>query len=180
MALTSFSKGLSLPNPIYLCAIVSHYLFASRMHTPQSKKVFVDDVEATSARIANRSREMAAERDASPGEEAIQLVSTDPNTVITFDVPEGPPPEHITLEGEGTEQLDPEEVKAFLQRRWDIFDAFPVNFKKALQTNSLEKVNKVLVRMALDEAEEAVRLLDEAKILNFESTEIIDETKKET
>jgi cell division cycle protein 37 len=150
----------------------------SRMSNPQAKKVFLDDVQATSGRIANRSREMAAERDASPGEEAIQLASTDPNHVITFDVPDGPPPENITLEGEGTEHLDPEEVKAFLQHRWDIFESFPKKFKEALKTNSLDEVNKILGKMAVDEAEEIVGMLDEAKILNFESTNIIDETKQ--
>lgn len=145
-------------------------------------QVFQNDVEQTYSRIATRSKEMKAEREAaginSSGErEQIQLVAQDPNTTITFEVPDGPPPETITLEGEGSESMDPEKVREFLQKRWDIFESFPKNLKKALQSKSLEEVNRVLGRMAVEEGEETVQKLDEAGILSFSSTDIIDQTQ---
>lgn len=159
-------------------------LFFKRMNSnSQGRKVFLDDVQGTFERITRRSKELRAEHggadDPHPGqEEAIQLVATDENTQISFNVPSGPPPEHITLEGEGTENLDVNEVKAFLDRQWTIFDSFPKNVKAALSENSLEKVNHCLARMAMDEAEETVQKLQEANILSFSSSEIIDETRK--
>ena len=145
----------------------------------QGRAVFVKDVNETYARISKRSKELAAETEAeAPGQsaETIQLVATDESGTITFDVPDGPPPEHITLEGEGTEDLDVEEVKAFLQKRWEIFESFPKNFKKALQENKLDAVNKALAKMTLEDAEEAVSLLQQARILNFGQEGIVDQT----
>lgn len=155
-------------------------LFFKRMSSnTQGRKVFRDDVQSTYDRIMKRSQELKAEHGSSQeGEEAIQLVATDENTQISFNVPSGPPPEHITLEGEGTEDLDIDEVKAFLDRQWSIFESFPKNFKTALEENSLDKVNTCLARMALDEAEETVKKLQEAGILSFSSTDIVDETGK--
>jgi cell division cycle protein 37 len=146
-------------------------------------KVFRDDVQQTYDRIAKRSVEMLAERTEagvnSQGErEQIQLVASDPGTTITFEVPDGPPPETITLEGEGSENMDPVVVRDFLQKRWDIFTSFPKNLQKALKSKSLEDVNKVLGRMAVEEGEETVKQLDEAGILSFGSTDIVDKTGK--
>ena len=145
-------------------------------------KVFLNDVKQTADRISARSLEMVKERAAagvtSEGErEQIQLVAQDASTSITFEVPDGPPPEEITLEGEGSENLDTERVRDFLQRRWEIFESFPKNFKKALKGKNLEEVNKVLGRMAVEEGEGTVKLLDEAGILSFSSPEIVDKTK---
>ena len=147
-------------------------------------RVFQNDVDQTWARIESRSGEMAAERAAagvnSAGErEQIQLVAQDPSTTITFETPDGPPPDEITIEGEGSEEMDPEKVRQFLQRRWEIFESFPKNLKKALQSKSLEEVNKVLGKMAVDEGEETVQLLDEAGILSFSSKDIVDKTQEQ-
>lgn len=147
-------------------------------------RVFQNDVNQTWARIESRSGEMAAERAAagvnSAGErEQIQLVAQDPSTTITFETPDGPPPDEITIEGEGSEEMDPEKVRQFLQRRWEIFESFPKNLKKALQSKSLEEVNKVLGKMAVDEGEETVQLLDEAGILSFSSKDIVDKTQEQ-
>ena len=92
--------------------------------------------------------------------------------------PDGPPPENLTLEGDGSEDLDVEKVREFLQKRWDIFDAFPKNLKKALATKNLEEVNRVLGRMSVEEGEETVQKLDEAGILSFTSTDIVDKTQE--
>ena len=73
-----------------------------------------------------------------------------------------------------------EEVKAFLQQRWDIFDSFPKNLKTSLQANDLEQVNRVLGRMSVEQAEEIVGQLDQARILQFSQSGIVDTTKGET
>ena len=75
---------------------------------------------------------------------------------------------------------DVEEVKAFLQQRWDIFDSFPKNLKTSLQANDLEQVNRVLGRMSVEQAEEIVGQLDQARILQFSQSGIVDTTKGET
>lgn len=135
----------------------------------KGREVFEKDVQSTYERISKRSKELAAERASSEGQETIQLVASDPNTTIGFDVPDGPSPEHLTIEGEGSESVDVEQVRVFLDERWKIFESFPKNLKAALQKGELESVNKVLGRMAVDEAEEVVQLLDQARILSFSS-----------
>lgn len=142
-------------------------------NNPTALKVFLDDVESTTARVVARAKVVAAERaakaadeDLSSGVEQIQLVASDPSTIISFEIPDGPPPETLEITGEGSEDLDPVLVKEFLQKRWDIFEAFPKGLKKALAEKSLEKVNKVLGKMAVDEAEEVVEKLQEAGILS--------------
>jgi cell division cycle protein 37 len=146
-------------------------------------RVFEDDVKQTWDRINARSQELAAERAAAGinevGErEQIQLVAQDPNTTITFEVPDGPPPENLTLEGEGSESMDVEKVREFLQKRWDIYNSFPKNLRKAIEKKDLEEVNRVLGRMSVEQGEETVGLLDEAGILSFSSTDIVDKTKE--
>ncbi|KAM0791142.1 hypothetical protein ACM66B_005628 [Microbotryomycetes sp. NB124-2] len=161
-------------------------LFFKRMTAsdPKALKVFLDDVAQTSERIIQRARVVAKEKEAEPsssGEarEQIQLVASDPSTVITFEVPDGPPPENLEITGEGSEELDPELVKQFLQRRWDIFQNFSKPLKKALEDKSLDKVNKVLGKMEVPEAEEVVRLLQESGILSFAQNDIVDATKED-
>ena len=145
-------------------------------------RVFEDDVKQTWDRIDARSKELAAERaeaNESGERETIQLVAQDPSTKITFEIPDGPPPAELKLEGEGSESMDIEKVREFLQTRWDIFQSFPKNLKKALEKKDLEEVNRVIGRMSVDEGEETVRLLDEAGILSFSSTDIVDKTQEQ-
>lgn len=142
---------------------------------PQALRMFLEDVAKTSSRIIDRSKVVAAEQRATKeqqaasgaeGVEQIQLVPASENQIITFEIPDGPPPENLEITGEGSEELDPEMVKAFLQKRWDIFESFPKNLKKALGEKSLEKVNKVLGKMSVEDAEEVVGQLQEAGILS--------------
>ncbi|GAA5939054.1 Hsp90 co-chaperone CDC37 [Sporobolomyces koalae] len=162
-------------------------LFFQRMtgQNPQALRMFLEDVARTSTRIIDRSRVVAAEQKAtkdsssqnqSEGIEQIQLVPASDNQVITFEIPDGPPPENLEITGEGSEELDPEMVKQFLQKRWDIFESFPKNLRKALGEKSLDKVNKVLGKMSVEDAEEVVGQLQEAGILSFETTDIVDQT----
>ncbi|PWN44942.1 hypothetical protein IE81DRAFT_320920 [Ceraceosorus guamensis] len=161
-------------------------LFFQRMRGTDGRAaaVYFNDVLSTFARIYTRSQQLAAEQSNTSssadgaGQEQIQLVAEDPSTIIGFEVPDGPPPDHIELEGEGTEGMDVEKVREFLQKRWDIFAAFTDEMKEALKSKELDKVNKVLGEMPVEEAEELVAKLDEAGILSFSSSEVRDETGK--
>jgi len=133
-----------------------------RQGGPGGKKaieIFLKDITETYDRMAARVIAMNAEnaeRAASgEGEEQIQLVA-EGGASISFNIPDGPPPETIQLEGEGTEGMDPVEVQKYLMRRWVIFDGFEEKMKSALKKESLEEVNKVLGKMGLEEAEAAV------------------------
>ncbi|CED83763.1 Cell division cycle 37 protein, CDC37 [Phaffia rhodozyma] len=162
-------------------------LFFQRMNQPgeagkKALHLFQSDVEATYQRMATRVKEMAAEKASSSaggeGEEQIQLVA-EGGASVSFNIPEGPPPEEIRLEGEGTEGLDPVQVRAYLMQQWEIFDSFENKMKDALKKESLDEVNKVLGSMKLDEAEKVVGLMSEAGILNFQDGGAIrDETGK--
>lgn len=152
-------------------------LFFQRMITknPKSIKMFNDDFARTYAHVEKRSKELAAE--AETEREQIQLVAEDPNMKIGFNIPDGPPPADLRIEGEGAEQLDMDQVREFLQRKWEIFQAFPADFQKALKTESLEEVNKVLGRMKVSEAEDAVGLLQEGGMLSFSEEGVRDMTQ---
>lgn len=137
--------------------------------------VFEKDVHDTYAHLVERVRVSKAEEQAAGGEQ-IQLVPENPDTSISFNVPEGPPPEHLELEGAGFENVTVEEVRKALQMRWDVFTNFDSRLQEALKSQSLDEVNKVLGSKKVEEAEEIVRLLDVAGILNFSEGGIRDET----
>ncbi|KAF4617732.1 hypothetical protein D9613_006127 [Agrocybe pediades] len=139
-------------------------------------KVFVDDVENTYQHIVNRVKVTQAE--ANEAREQIQLVPENPNQTISFNVPDGPPPENLVLEGPGTEDLDIEEVRKALQFRWDVFCGFSPEMQEALKSGGLEAVNKVLGEMEVAEAEALVQSLDVAGILNFAEGGVRDQTGK--
>ncbi|TIA88658.1 hypothetical protein E3P99_02470 [Wallemia hederae] len=152
-------------------------LFMQRLtQAREAEAVFMKDVQDTHARIMERSAVLASQSSSSQDKEQIQLMS-EGDTTITFDVPEGPAPENIVLEGDGKlQQLDPETVKQWLNERWNIFNAFDQNLKDALQSGSLDSVNKYLGDLPVSTAEKVVKDLDRAGILNFSSSEIRDET----
>jgi cell division cycle protein 37 len=125
-------------------------MFFKRITTQghQAQKVFFDDVNSTYARIRTRAREIEKQRaqeeaDGSGGVEQIQLHAVDPGTTINIKIP--------PKEG-GAE----EEVKAR-----ELFDAFPPGLQRALESGSLEEVNKVLGKMSVEQAEEVVGQLSE-------------------
>lgn len=175
-------------------------LFFRRMASADGKAVtvFFNDVLSTYRRIADRCQVLKKEQDdqsgstgRGAGEEQIQLVAEDPSTVITFEVPEGPAPEVIEIDrsgipeagADGEEEAPPqvpseEQVRQFLDMRWDVFQSFSPDLQEALKTKSLDKVNKVLASMPVEEAEQVVGQLDQAGILNFGSSEVRDETGK--
>ncbi|TCD66605.1 hsp90 co-chaperone Cdc37 [Steccherinum ochraceum] len=145
----------------------------------RAKGIFEKDVEDTYNHLCERVRiSKAEEAAAAEGAEQIQLVPENPSTQISFNVPDGPPPEHLVVEGPGFEDVDIEDVRRALQMRWDVFSAFEPSLQDALKSQNLDDVNKVLGKMKVVEAEEIVRLLDMAGILNFSEGGIRDETGK--
>ncbi|KAH9042195.1 Cdc37 N terminal kinase binding-domain-containing protein [Lactarius pseudohatsudake] len=155
-------------------------LFFKRMAAggENAQAIFRKDVEDTYGHIVKRV-EIAKQEEAEAvagGEEQIQLVAENPDTVISFNVPDGPPPEHLVLEGPETEGMDIEEVRKVLQMRWDLFCELPEDLQEALKTNDLAVVNKVLGNMPVSIAENAVKALDMGGILNFSEEGIRDET----
>lgn len=140
-------------------------------------KVFEDDVESTHQHFIKRAK--LAQEEEREGREQIQLVPENPNQSISFNVPDGPPPEHLVLEGPGTENMDLEEVRKALQFRWDVFRGFSPALQEALTSGGLDDVNKILGRMDVPEAEGIVHSLDMTGILSFADGGIRDETGKD-
>lgn len=79
---------------------------------PKSITMFNEDFARTYNRIATRTIEiLAEEKEAGEGEaEQIQLVAEDPNVKIGFNLPDGPPPADLRVEGEGSEEMDIEQA----------------------------------------------------------------------
>jgi cell division cycle protein 37 len=137
-------------------------LFFKRITTKdhQAGKVFMDDVNTTYGRIKTRAAELLKEKQDPAGVEQIQLHAVDPNTKIHIVVPEA-------------NSEDPTEVEA---RK--IFDSFPPNLQKALEAASLDKVNEVLGKMSVEEAEEVVQKLGDGGMLSLEEG-VVDATTEE-
>lgn len=146
-------------------------LFFKRIQTKdhQAAKLFNDDVQSTYARIRTRAAEIKREREeaaASGGVEQIQLHAVDPGTTINIRVPPAEP-----------ESEEPEAREFEIQAR-RIFDAFPPGLQRALESGSLDEVNKVLGKMSVDEAEEVVGRLGEGGMLSLEEG-VVDATTEE-
>jgi cell division cycle protein 37 len=144
-------------------------LFFKRIMTKghQAQDVFFKDVQDTYMKIKTRAAEINKERAASSsglaegeGVEQIQLHAVEPGTVINVSVPPA-------------NSDDPEVQEA---RR--IFETFSPEMKEALESGSLDQVNKVLGNMKVDEAEELVGKFNEAGVLSLEQ-DIIDATTDE-
>ncbi|KAI0406706.1 Cdc37 N terminal kinase binding-domain-containing protein [Xylaria palmicola] len=140
-------------------------LFFKRITTKghKAQEVFYKDVQDTYFRIKNRTAEINAERAAAGGSgdiEQIQLHAVEPGTEIRIQIP----PENSEDEAERYGR--------------EIFEGFAPDMQKALESGSLDKVNEVLGKMTVPEAEEVVGLLSEAGILSLEE-QIIDATTDE-
>jgi len=140
-------------------------LFFKRIQTPnhQARKMFLDDVNSTYARIRDRTAELAKESEAEGGDkEQIQLHAVDPGTQINIVTP--PPAAECTTEDEKIAR--------------QIFDTFPPGLQRALQSGSLDKVNEVLGKMSVEEAEQVVEQLGNGGMLSLEQG-VIDATTDE-
>lgn len=137
-----------------------------RITTPghNAQKVFLDDVNNTYARIRTRTAELAKDRakgtDASADVEQIQLHAVEPGTEIHINVPQ------------------PDSADEIEQRAREVFERFPPGLQRALESGSLERVNEVLGKMSVGEAEEVVEQLGEGGMLSLEQG-VIDSTTEE-
>ncbi|KAK5083952.1 hsp90 co-chaperone Cdc37 [Lithohypha guttulata] len=140
-------------------------VFFKRVTTKGHKahKLFVDDVNDTYARIQARTAELKRQEqevEEKGGVEQIQLHAVEPGTEIHINVPQ-------------PNSTDPVEIEA---RK--IFDTFPPGLQRALETGSLDKINDVLGKMAVDEAEQVVEKLGEGGMLSLQEG-VIDATNEE-
>jgi cell division cycle protein 37 len=125
-------------------------LFFKRITTKghQAQEVFFKDVQETYLRIKNRTAEINAQRtegDESGDVEQIQLHAVEPGTEIKIRIP-----------------LESSEDEAEKRGR-EIFEGFTPDMRKALESGSLDKVNEVLGKMKVPEAEDIVGLLSEVR-----------------
>jgi cell division cycle protein 37 len=98
--------------------------------------------------MRERVREISAEKEkGGQAVEQIQLHAVDPNTTI-----------NITIPASGSD--DPTVRKAR-----EVFESFPPGLRRALESGSLDEVNKVLGKMSVEEAEEVVSQLGEVSRL---------------
>lgn len=111
--------------------------------------------------MSTRTVELAKERAAQPTEvETIQLQAVEPGTEIHFNVPQ------------------PGSTEKVEQQARDIFETFPPGLQRALESGSLDRVNEVLGKMSVDEAEEIVGQLGESGMLDMRQG-VIDTTTEE-
>jgi cell division cycle protein 37 len=92
--------------------------------------------------------------------EQIQLQAVEPGTEI-----------HINVPSKDSDDELEKQARA-------IFDTFPPNFQKALESGSLDKVNEVLGMMSVEEAEEVVTQLGDSGMLDMRQG-VIDGTTEE-
>lgn len=141
-------------------------LFFKRIQTQghQARKLFLDDVNGTYERIRSRTAELnrMKEEEGSGDREQIQLHAVDPNTKINIVTP--PPAERCTTDDEKIAR--------------QIFDTFPPGLQRALESGSLDRVNEVLGKMSVDEAEQVVEQLGNGGMLSLEEG-VIDATTDE-
>lgn len=125
----------------------------------------MDDVTDTYGRIKTRAAEIAKERaedaaEGGAGVEQIQLHAVEPGTSINIVIPKADSQDEVEKKARAT------------------FESFPPGLQRALESGSLDEVNKVLGKMSVDEAEEVVGHLGEGGMLSLEE-QIIDATTEE-
>lgn len=154
-----------MPFCAFICVKTVLNIDRRRITTPghQAQKVFLDDVNDTYNRIRARTTEIAKDRASNPKAtetEQIQLHAVDPGTSIHINIPSASPTEEV-------------EIKAR-----EIFETFPPGLQRALESGKLDKVNEVLGKMSVEEAEEVVEKLGEGGMLSVEEG-VIDGTTEE-
>lgn len=140
-------------------------LFFKRITTKghQAQEVFSKDVADTYNRIKTRATELAkeeAEGKHQEGVEQIQLHAVEPGTEIHINIPQPNSEEEIEIEAR------------------KIFESFPPGMQRALESGSLDKVNEVLGKMSVEEAEDVVEKLSNGGMLSLQEG-VIDATNEE-
>ena len=120
-------------------------LFFKRMATPghQAREGFEKDVAEKFQRIWEIARENARQTATEGGKpvEQIQIHSVEPGALIQIQIPQA--------------ESEDEEVR----KARAIFEGFPPEIRAALESGSLDEVNRVLRTMKVPEAENLVNLL---------------------
>ncbi|EGC48043.1 conserved hypothetical protein [Histoplasma capsulatum var. duboisii H88] len=138
-------------------------LFFKRITSRDHKAsiLFHNDVTETYGKMKTRAAELAKNSGGNPVEvEQIQLHAVDPNTKLNIKIP-------------SPEDTNPDSVVAM-----EAFKSFPPNLQRALKSESLDEVNKVLGKMSVEEAEGVVDKLGSSGILTMEEG-IVDATTEE-
>lgn len=140
-------------------------VFFKRMMTPghQAQKVFADDINNTYGHIKTRTAELKRQEqevEEKGGVEQIQLHAVEPGTEIHINVPQAGSSDQTEIDAR------------------KIFESFPPGLQRALESGSLDKVNEVLGKMAVDEAEQIVEKLGEGGMLSLQEG-VIDATNEE-
>ncbi|PGH21639.1 hypothetical protein AJ80_03072 [Polytolypa hystricis UAMH7299] len=146
-------------------------LFFKRITTKghRASILFRDDVNDTYHKIKSRAHTLAQQSAAGTSSEQIeqiQLHAVDPNTTISISIP--PPISTSTNEAPDADAIEAREI----------FESFSPAMQGALETQSLDAVNKVLGEMRVDDAEEVVEMLSRGGILKVEEG-IVDATTEE-
>lgn len=112
--------------------------------------------------MATRATELIKERAAEgpAGVEQIQLQAVEPGTEIHINVPQ------------------PDSTEPIEQEARAVFESFPPGLQRALESGSLDRVNEVLGKMSVEEAEEVVAQLGNAGMLDMRQG-VIDGTTEE-
>lgn len=123
----------------------------------QARRMFFQDVDQTYGRIKKRTAEILAER-ANEQVETIQLQTANDGSQITVRIP------------------DPnvEDQK----QAYEVFMALPEAFREALKTGELEKINKVLEKTPVKDAETLVQVCSEYGFLDV-GDQVIDQTQQQ-
>jgi len=149
----------------------SHFKYPSNLAdiqtsvtTPNHKanKLFFDDVDTTYNRIRTRIAEIANDRGAKEtvDVEQIQLHAVEPGTEIHINIPQ------------------PDSAEEIEKQARVAFERFPPGMQRALETGSLDKINEVLGKMSVSEAEEVVEQMGGHGMLSMEQG-VIDGTTEE-
>ncbi|KAK4222135.1 hypothetical protein QBC38DRAFT_504295 [Podospora fimiseda] len=121
-------------------------LFFKRMATPghQAREMFERDVVERFEKIRHMAKRDFKEK--SEGVEQVQLYPTSENSSIRIQIP--------PVESEDEE----------VRKARSVFEKFSPGMRAALESGSLDEVNKVLSELAVEEAEKMVALLDQLRI----------------
>ncbi|KAF7728934.1 hsp90 co-chaperone Cdc37 [Apophysomyces ossiformis] len=135
-------------------------LFFARMNAAnaQARNMFFSDVDSTYNRIKTRCAQIAQEKAEEPGVETIQLQPMSDGSQLTVRIPD-------------PNQADQKDA-------YQIYKELPENFRTALETGDLNKINKVLEKMKVEDAETVVQVCSEYGFLDVEG-QVIDQTQQE-
>jgi cell division cycle protein 37 len=128
----------------------------------QARRMFADDVTKTYQRIETRCAEIIQEQEANAqAVETIQLQPMADGSELSVRIPREDDPELKNSE-QGAKVLE-------------VYRSLPPDFRTALETGELEKINKVLEKMKVEDAEFVVEVCSNYGFLDV-GAEVVDAT----